>query len=189
MARYAVLGEDLSDAESLKVLIRRIACNDRLTVHTKGYGGCSELLRKGARDLDELSDGGYERFVVAYDADQQDPVARFAEARSCVVERSHVASSACCVVVPIQELEAWLLADVAALSKKWRGWEPKPIANPELIRDPKEHLERLSRDSKRRPRYSHATDNPWLAKQVNLALVEEKCPSFVVLADFVRANP
>ncbi len=188
MARYAVLGEDSSDAQTLQVLIRRIACNEGLTVKPKGYDGCGELLRKGARDLNDLLDQGYDRFVVAYDADRCDPVARRAEARMRIVDRSRVASSACCVVIPVEELESWLLADVGAVSKKWPGWRPEPIASPERVRDPKEHLEKLSRDSQRRPRYSHAVDNPWLARHVDLAMVERKCPSFVVLADFVRAN-
>ena len=171
MARYAVLGEDRSDAEALRVFIRRLAGDERLTVKPKGYDGCGELLRKGARDLDEFLNQGYDRFVVAYDADREDPAVRQARARSMV------------------ELEAWLLADVEAVSKKWPGWRPDPVVNPERVRDPKETLEKLSRDSQRRPRYSHAVDNPVLAGLVDLALVERKCPSFVVLADFVRANP
>lgn len=155
----------------------------------KGYDGCGELLRKGARDLDEFLNQGYDRFVVAYDADWSEPAARLAEAQSRVVDRSRVAAGACCVVVPVEEMEAWLLADVGAVSKKLPGWRPEPIASPERVRDPKEHLEKLSRDSQRRPRYSHAVDNPVLAGLVDLEMVERKCPSFVVLADFVRANP
>jgi len=189
MARYAVLGEDKSDADTLCVLIRRIAGNERLTVKSKGYDGCGGLLRKGARDLDLLLGQGYDRFVVAYDADRSDPKVRLAEAQAHVVARSRVAANACCVVVPVEELEAWLLADVPAVSKKWPGWRPEPIANPERVRDPKEHLEKLSRDSQRRPRYSHAVDNPVLAGLVDLEVVEQKCPSCCVLADFVRGNP
>ncbi len=188
MARYAVLGEDRSDAETLRVLIRRLADNERLAVKIKGYDGCGQLLRKGARDLDEFLSQGYDRFVVAYDADRDDPAARLARARS-MVQESRAASSACCVVVPVEELEAWLLADVAAVSKKWPSWRPDPIANPERVQDPKEYLEKLSRDSQRRPRYSHAVDNPMLAGLIDLEIVAKKCPSFRVLAEFVRGNP
>ena len=106
-----------------------------------------------------------------------------------MVAGSRAAPSACCVVVPVEELEAWLLADVAAVSKKWPSWRPDAIANPERVRDPKEHLEKLSRDSQRRPRYSHAVDNPILAGLIDLGIVERKCASFRVLAEFVRCNP
>lgn len=188
MARYAVLGEDRSDAEVIQILIRRIAGNDKLSVHPKGYDGCGQLLRKGARDLDEFLSQGYERFVIAYDADSDDPVARHERARAEILARSRVPSHACCIVVPVQELEAWLLADIAAVRGKWPNWRPDPIANPEQIEDPKEHLERLSRDAQRRPRYSHRVDNPILARLVDLTAVERKCPSFRVLAMFVRDN-
>ena len=188
MARYAVLGEDRSDADTLRVLIRRIAGNPSLSVKAKGYDGCGQLLCKGQRDLDEFLNDGYDRFVVAYDADREDPAMRLAQTRS-MVNRSRVAYEACCVVVPVEELEAWLLADVAAVSARWPDWRPNPIANPERVPAPKEHLEKLSRNSERRPRYSHAVHNPWFASEVDLGLVEKKCPSFRVLADFVRANP
>lgn len=189
MARYAVLGEDHSDAETLRVLIRRLAGNERLTVRTKGYDGCGQLLRKGARDLDEFLNQGYDRFVVAYDADRDEPALRLATARAQVVDRSRAASSACCIVVPVEEIEAWLLADVTAVSKRWPGWRPEPIASPERVRSPKEHLEKLSRGSQKRPRYSHAVDNPILAGLIDLGVVAQKCPSFRVLVEFVGRNP
>lgn len=187
--RYAVLGEDISDVETLRELIWKLAGSERLKVMMKGYHGCGQLLRKGARDVDEFWRQGCERFVIAYDADRDDPVARRAEAYLRVVEPSRAASSTCCVVVPVQEIEAWLLADVSAVTKKWPNWRPEPIANPERVRDPKETLIKLSRDSQQRPRYSNAVDNPRLARLIDLEIVEKKCPSFRVLAEFVRANP
>lgn len=189
MARYAVLGEDRSDVETLQVLIRRLANNPSLRVKIKGYDGCGGLLRKGARDLDEFSKQGCDRFIVAYDADRDDPHARRELARARVLAPASVAPEACCIVVPVQELEAWLLADVSAVANIWPSWRPDPIANPERIEDPKEHLEKLSRDSQRRPRYSHKLNNPELAKHVDLTVLERKCPSFIVLSAFVRANP
>ena len=36
---YGILGEDKSDAETIKVLVRRLADDQGLTVRTKGYGG------------------------------------------------------------------------------------------------------------------------------------------------------
>ncbi len=189
MTRYVVLGEDKSDAECIQVLIRKVAGDSTLSVLIKGYDGCANLLKKGAVDLDFYNlRRNCDRFVVAYDADRDDPAARWEEVRSKVVGRSRVAEAACCIVVPVQELEAWLLADLAAAGELWKGWRPASIENPEAVRDPKEHLEKLSRDAQRRPRYSHAVDNPRLARKVDVAVLERKCPSFRVLAEFVRAN-
>ena len=189
MARYAVLGEDRSDAETLQVLIRRLADNPRLPIKLKGYDGCGALLRKGARDLDEFSRQGCDRFVVAYDADRDDPSTRRELARTSILAPSRIPPNTCCIVVPVQELEAWLLADLPAVVHIFPSWRPEPITNPERIDDPKEYLEKLSRDSQRRPRYSHALNNPALAGKIDLATVERKCASFAVLAHFVRANP
>src|SRR5690606_15477394 len=130
-----------------------------------------QLRNKGARDLDEFLNQGYDRFVIAYDADGFDPLARHEEARASILAPSRVAPHACCIVVPVQELEAWLLADVAAVSNNWPTWRPEPIANPESVRDPKEHLEKLSRDAQRKPRYSHRVHNSVLARDIDLAVV------------------
>lgn len=189
MARYAVLGEDRSDAETLQVLIRGLAGNPRLSIKIKGYDGCGGLLRKGHRDLDEFARQGCDRFVVAYDADRDPPLLRYESARAQILARSSIAADTCCIVVPVQELEAWLLADLPAVVNILPGWHPDPISNPERIQDPKEHLEKLSCYSKHRPRYSHALHNPKLAEHIDLAVVERKCPSFAALASFVRSNP
>jgi hypothetical protein len=186
--RFAILGEDDSDAETLKILVRRVAENERLPVYTKGYNGCAQLMRKGARDVAALAEEGWHRFVIAHDADRMTAEARHAAVWARVVKRSQAMPGCCCVVVPVEELEAWILADVEAVTKEWPAWRPKPVASPERIESPKEHLERLSRDAQHRPRYSHKTHNPVIAPHLDLAMVERKCPSFCVLSRFVREN-
>jgi hypothetical protein len=186
--RYAALGEDRSDARTLAVFIRRLAEDPSLHVKSEGYDGCAQLLRKGARVLDLLYAQGYERFVVAYDADRCAPEERYEEARRRILVPSRVSAAACCIVVPVQEIEAWLLADVAAVAKRWPGWRTEEFHHPERVRDPKETLEKLSRDARQRPRYNHATDNEVVARDVDLGVIERKCPSFQALARFVRAG-
>lgn len=44
---YGVLGEDKSDVATLKVLIRRLANDEKVSI--KGYDGCGEMLRKGGK--------------------------------------------------------------------------------------------------------------------------------------------
>jgi hypothetical protein len=48
---YGVLGEHRSDAETLSVLVRRLAGDGSLSIRRKGYTGGPEMLRKGAREL------------------------------------------------------------------------------------------------------------------------------------------
>ena len=183
---YGVIGEDPSDVETLRVLIRRLANNEKLPVLTKGYSGCGEMLRKGASQLKLFSDKGVARFVVCYDADRSDPKARECEARRKIWDRA-VADGIhgkCCIVVPVQELEAWILADLSSVSRVITSWAPKDVTSPELINDPKEHLEHLSKQHQK-PKYIHAVHNQRIACHLDLKKVAEKCSSFVPLMKFV----
>jgi hypothetical protein len=185
---YAVLGEAPSDAETVKVLIRRLAGNDRLTVKTKGYQGCGELKRKGAKQIALFAKLNCFKFVVCYDADGPDPTERRAEIEDRVTRPSGLPASGCCIVIPVQELEAWILADISAVTKVFTGWHPEPIKNPEGIASPKERLERLSRAGGSRPRYSHAVHNPAVAAHLDLQRVRKSCPSFLPLVQFVTGK-
>lgn len=183
---FAVLGEDQSDVSTLKVIIKRLAKNDSLSVKGKGYDGGAEMLRKGAKQIELFaSEHKCKRFVICYDADGPDAVRRYNEARQKIVTPCR-ANGLYSIIVPVQEVEAWILADIAAVSNVFKGWSPDEISNPESIASPKEHLEKLSRNSERRPRYSHATHNEKVAQHLDLEKVANKCPSFRPLVEFVE---
>ena len=185
---YGILGEDESDVQTLKVLIRRLRDDPKLPLKLKGYDGCGEMLRKGERQLHLFAGLGCDRFVICYDADGHDPNDRREEVMRKIVRPSGFARQ-CCVLVPVQELEAWILADIEAVSNVLTSWRPDPIKqNPEAIKDPKEYLERLSRGTNKKPIYSHATHNPRVAQYLRLALVRGRCPSFEPLVSFVANN-
>jgi hypothetical protein len=181
---YGILGEDDSDVATLKVLVRRLAGNDSLPVKVKGYGGCGEMLRKGAKQLQLFSKFDCNRFIVCHDADGHDPAPKYKLVQDRIVRPSGIERD-CCIVIPVQELEAWFLADIECVTHIFKSWKPVTILNPESIPSPKEHLEKLSRDSKQRPRYSHATHNERMAKHLNLDTVGRKCPAFRALGGFV----
>jgi len=181
---YGILGEHDSDVATLKVLVRRLAHNESLRIKGIGCGGGGEMLRKGAQHLRVLQDWKCMRFIVCHDADGPYPNPKRELVTREVVKPSGI-DQACCVVIPVQELEAWILADIECATKIFTSWKPSPIQNPERIARPKEHLERLSRDSKQRPRYSHATHNERMAKYLDLEKVRQKCPAFEVLVAFV----
>ena len=183
---YGILGEDRSDAETLTTLVRRLKSDDSLPVKRKGYEGGALLLRKGANQLRAFADLGCSRYVVCHDSDGPDPTARRQQVLDQVVKPSGVGP--CCIVIPVQELEAWILADIAAVTAIMSSWHPTEIGSPEHITSPKEHLERLSRDARKKPRYSHATHNEQVAKYLNLDRVAAKCPSFRPLRDFVLST-
>ena len=134
-----------------------------------------------------MADLGYTKFIVCHDADGPDPAISHEKVMKRIVEPSGLAASTC-VLIPVQELEAWLLADVKAVTRIFTSWKPKAVAKPESIPSPKEHLERLSEDQNRRRRYSHAIHNEQLAERVDLNRVERLCRSFRPLVAFVTTG-
>ena len=181
---WAVLGENRSDAETLKALLKLIKRDERITVRTKGYDGGGELLRKGARQLTLFAGLGCTRFVVCHDADRHNPRAVYQRVTAQIVRPSGLSSSSC-VVVPVQEIEAWILADIRAVNRIITSWTPPEIPDPESIDSPKEYLNRLSEGSNRKPRYDHATHNPAVAKYLNPAEILRKCNSFREFYEFL----
>ncbi len=181
---YGILGEDRSDVATLKVLVRRLARNESLSVKAKGYSGCAEMLRKGARQLKLFRSLHCTRFIVCHDADGPDPRPKRDLVRERIIRPSGI-DAGYCIVVPVQELEAWILADIESASNIFPSWTPPAIDNPEQVLSPKEHLEKLSRDSRQRPRYSHATHNERMAAHLDLVKVSKKCPAFRQLEAFV----
>jgi hypothetical protein len=177
------VGEDDSDVNTIKVIIRRLAGNQKLAVRTKGYSGAGELLKNGSRRLQLFHGLGCSKFVVCLDADGADPGPSREKVETRIVKPSGLQD--CCIVIPVQEIEAWLLADIEAATQIFTSWTPAAISYPEGIPHPKEHLERLSRDSRQRPRFSHAIHNERLAQYIDLGKVSGKCPSFATLANFV----
>ena len=188
---YAVLAEDRSDVDVLKAIIARLHSltkpAHKPAILGKGYDGCNEMLRKGARDLINFSRRECKRFVVCYDSDREDPARRRQRVLNEVVKPSGVGDPIC-VLVPVQEIEAWILADLDAVQSVIKGWRAKkPIANPEGIKDPKEYLIRLSRENGK-PLYSHATHNPVVARSLDLEKIHGKCPSFRPLVALVKTG-
>ena len=194
--KFAILGEDKSDASTLKVLVRRLlesapakrAKEKKPAIKPKNYHGWSHLCRKGARDLRQLARAGCDRFIVCVDADGPDPAERRRHIQREVIAKAGLDSPACCLVIPVQELEAWLLADIEQAGPKViLSWRPSAIKNPERQASPKEHLRRLSVDpGTRKARYNEVLHNERLAEHLRLDRVEAKCASFKPLVDFVR---
>ncbi|MDQ6990344.1 MAG: DUF4276 family protein [Mariprofundaceae bacterium] len=182
---YGIIAEDKSDVEVLKVIVKRLANNQSISMKGKGYHGCGEMLRKGSSQLKVFLKLGCQRFIICYDADRSSPCHRYDEAVAKIITPfGH--KDKYCVLVPIQEIEAWILADLQAVTKIIPSWVPTKIYNhPESVNDPKEALEKLSRNTKKRPRYSHATHHVKIAEHLNLSRVKAKCKSFLPLENLV----
>jgi hypothetical protein len=59
---------------------------------------------------------GWQRFIVCVDADGPDAAPRHKVILAQVIKKAQVPSETC-VLVPVQELEAWILADIEQVSE------------------------------------------------------------------------
>jgi energy-coupling factor transporter ATP-binding protein EcfA2 len=175
-----------SQLDTLKVLIRRIHDDQSLRVLAKDYSGCGEILKRGANQLQSFANQGCTKFIVCHDADGPDPLRKHREIESRVVRPS--GCEQCCIVIPVHEIEAWILADIDNVAKHVsKYWNPPAFeGNPEGVEKPQKVLENMSRNSKKMPRYSHTSDNEVVARHLDLARVRSRCPSFRPFIDFVR---
>jgi len=185
---YCIIGEDKSDVNTLKVIVRRIAGDKSIPVQGKGYNGAPEMLRKAAKQMNAFQSTGCRKFVVAYDSDGEDAKERFATVVECVIDKAKL-EGPCCILIPVQEIEAWILADLPAVTNVISGWSPtESFANPENQDDPKELLESLSKATNKKPRYDHTLHNEKVAEHLDLDVVFKKCPSFRPLRELVVAG-
>ncbi len=181
---YGVLGEDDTDAETVKTIIARMA-GANVKIHTKGFGGKDKLLNKGLGQIKFFYATGCTKFVICHDSDSHDPSDSRLKVMDRIVRPSGIPDS-CCTLIPVYMIEAWILANIEAVSNVIKSWKPKPVANPEKIPDPKGELKRLSRLGGRRPLYSHETHNQQVARYLDLEIVAKKCPSFQPLVQFMK---
>lgn len=181
---FVVLAEDDTDFQTFKVIIRRLLGDAGITIKGRGYDGCGDMLNKGARFLAALNPPENFRCIVVHDCDGVGAEERQKQVVQRIFAPAKVRAK-CGVVVPKEEVEAWILADLDSLSAVIPNWKsPLNYARPEEIRNPKEQLHRLARDAKSRPRITEA-NNPKLASALRLDIVASKCPSFQSLVDVV----
>jgi hypothetical protein len=182
---YGILGEEDHDAETVKVLVRRLSESPYLRCHSHGFVGCGGLLKDGSKFLRSFQRAGCQKFIVCHDADGPNPTPKYDQVMDRVIKPAEI-NSGYCIVIPVEEIEAWILADLPAVSKVLSSWTPDPIRqNPESIQNPRERLRRESRANNRKPIYDPGTHNARVAEHLDLHILRTRCPSFERMAKFV----
>ena len=99
------------------------------------------------------------------------------------------AEDQCCITIPVQEIEAWLIADEQAITAVIPSFLFKGHSRPESIQSPKEWLIRESEAANGKPLYSPKTFNAAVAKRLRFDVVQQKCPSFKTFLDCLNTKP
>lgn len=189
---YVVIAEASSDIDCLKILIRNLANNKSIPIEGKGFGSCGDMLNKGAKLLSFYGkQKESHKFIICYDRDKDSAQQRYEQVISKIIKPAEIkkAGNLICILIPTEEIEAWILADIKAVSKVFSSFQSKKeFLHPETVANPKETLESLINKDKQRPLYTDTSDNKQIMEYLDLEIVKKKCPSFAELADFVENN-
>jgi len=184
---FAVLAEDKSDVAALQILVKRISGNPRLGVLGRGFGGCGKLRQKVCSHMADYARRGASRFIVCHDSDGNDP-SELKEKIEAIIRVGRLTACRHSIVVPVQELESWIIADEKAIQTVIAQLSIGSVKHPESLINPKEWLESKSRVRHSRPRYIPSIHNKEVVRHTDLEKLARKCPSFIPLREFVRAT-
>jgi Domain of unknown function (DUF4276) len=180
--RIAIIAEDESDVEVITTLVRKLRPTRNVSFKRALGHGCGRIKSKCREWANNLSLRGCQLLILVQDLDNADggELARelAAALRPCPI-MPHV------VVIPIREIEAWLLSDPRAIRAALNlRSTPSHIANPEAIFDPKRKLrEIIESRSQGRKIYINTIHNARIAQHLALSRLRN-CRSFLPLEAF-----
>lgn len=167
--KIGVIAEDASDIAVInEILEKYMDCNAFSIKKFIGHG-CGKLRNKCGAWAKMLSMSGCEHILVFHDLDRNIEV-ELREELSKKIGKDEYPDSI--IVIPIEELEAWLLADSKAIKKVFNlKKSPKKISNCEIIESPKEHLRDLVWLLGKK-RYLNTAHNQKIARKASITQIE-----------------
>ena len=173
-----IIAEDESDIAVVKTLIGKIATVP-FSVKSTAAGGCGKIAGKCRIWAQNLQERGCRYLLIIHDLDTRIlntlRTELTAALKPCPIG-SHL------IVIPVREIEAWLLADHVAVTRAMKLQRAlNEVANPEAILRPKERLADLvyTRSGTKR-RYLNTVDNAKIAEHCIINNLK-RCASFVPL--------
>lgn len=183
--KIGVIAEDDSDVQVANELIKKISPRKEFVIRRFVGHGCGKLRSKCLSWAIQLKNQGCSMLIVFHDLDDRTLTDLEAEIKSllrpCPIER-HL------IIIPIREIEAWLLSDHLAIKKalKLRRTFPR-IANPQSIVNPKRMLgDLIFSKSDKRKRYV-VEDNQKIASHIQIVNIR-RCSSFLPLEHFIKTH-
>ena len=183
--KYGLIAEDASDIEVIKKLAKKL-CGKNISSSQFVGKGCGPIKRKAVAWCKAFATKGCSQILLVLDRDRHDAD----QLRSQLIDVLSVAPQARkVVVVPSEELEAWLLSDHSAIKVALNLRKPiKEEHHPEQIASPKEYLgAAVWKISNKTVTYVNAIHNPLIADHIDVARISKKCPSFRPFAEFFGA--
>ena len=185
MKLLGLIAEDQSDVDVVRELTQKLARSNFRIKRFLGHG-CGRIHAKSRAWAEHLQRQGCSLLILISDLDGQRltklSATLHAAINPCPIQQ-HV------IVIPVREIEAWLLADHEAITRALNLRRPmKKQPNPEAIQNPKERLRDLIRErSNGRISYLNTVHNEKIAKHVHIENLK-RCPSFACFKDFIGTH-
>ena len=182
MLTLGLVVEGIYDEGALKELIKKCAPSE-IDVIGRRCGSREKLMKMFPALLEDFRHAkngtNVDKAIVIRDADNRDPKELIDRMQSKISSRIYPFPVKLLVIV--QKLEAWLLADEGAISAV-TGKRTARVQNPENLRDPKERLERALL-----PKISYTNEVARkIAASTKVETIESRCPSFKKFRDAVQ---
>lgn len=182
--RIGIIAEDKSDVEVVNIILGKYMPSNTFSIKHFTGGGCGKLKNKCHAWADLLIKNGCEHILIFHDRDK----ARELELRRILeskVPKSIFPNSV--IIIPVEEIEGWLLSDIGAISKVFSFDKiPKIKSFCELIDSPKEYIQDMVKRISGK-RYIHTHHNKIIAQNISLDNLR-KCKSFTVFDEYVLQN-
>ena len=181
--KIGVIAEDQSDVDVLRALIRKTALKDFQVRQFLGKGH-GKLISKCRPWAQVLKEKGCTLLLLVHDLDEKD-IAVLRKSLQDALTPSPISKFV--IVIPVKELESWLLADHQAIKVALNLKRHLPsVANPEGVMRPKERLRDLIYQySDKKIEYVNTVHNLRIATSISIETLRERCESFAGLFDFV----
>lgn len=179
-----IIAEDLSDVDVVTNLLGKYVSRNKFSIKKFVGNGCGKLRNKCGSWAVTLFQAGCHYVLIFHDLDRQDE-ASLRKLLLKKVPKEQFPNSL--VVIPIEELEAWLLSDEVAVRDVFGLKKtPRRIEHCESVNSPKEHLRCLVW-SLGRKRYLNTTHNKKISKNVTIENLR-RCPSYKPLDEYIKST-
>lgn len=179
--KIGIIAEDDSDVDVIKEILGKYLPQESFSTKKFVGKGCGKLRAKCAAWTSSLSIQGCEHILIFHDLDRYNE-ATLRKELSEKIDATGVANTL--IVIPIEELESWLLSDIDAIKDIFSiRANVKPITNVEQVKSPKEHLQKLVKKLANKP-YINSIHNKKIASKITLKSLMN-CSSFKPLNDYI----
>lgn len=182
--KIGVIAEDDSDIAVIEEILKKHLNSNEFKIKKFVGNGCGKLRKKCDSWTKNLFDSGCDYVFIFHDLDryEEKELRQILERKVCPITYNNSL-----IVIPKEELEAWLLSDPKALQKVFKlDKEPKKISNVEAIKSPKEHIRDLVYKLGKQ-RYLNTVHNKKIAHEICLTKLKN-CKSYEPFEKFITTR-